>query len=125
MLLTSLKCKYIGALAVYVSCRTYDASRKFAEVILCAGKEAYVRAAVAERNTERLRISADDVCSPLARCLDDSKGRWVRIYHKKALLRVYRISKACKVFDDTVFVDTWNKHTGNIAGSDFSEHRAI
>jgi hypothetical protein len=70
MLLAGLKSKHISALSVYILCCTNYTSRKLADMVLFASEEADIRATETERNTERLRITAYDICSPLARSLD-------------------------------------------------------
>ena len=35
------------------------------------------------------------------------------------------ISKACEILDYTIFIDTWNKHSGNITSSNLCKHCSI
>ena len=74
MLFAGLKGKDVCTLSVNILCRSYDTARKFAHMILRAGKESYIRTAEAERHSKRLRISAYDIGAPLSRSLDDCKG---------------------------------------------------
>ena len=125
MLLAGLECKHICTLTVHIAGSAHDTSRKLAHMVLAASKETYVRAAVAERNAERLRISADDVRIPFARSPDDSQRRRIGIDHQETLLCMHCISKTGQVLYYTIFIDARNKNSGNVSCSKLSQHRSI
>ena len=125
MLLSGLEGKHICTLTVHIAGSAHDTSRKLAHMVLAASKETYIRTAVAERNAERLRISAGDVRIPFARSPDDRQRRRIGIDHKETLLCMDSISKTCQIFYYTIFIDARNKNSGNVSGSKLSQHRTI
>ena len=74
MLLASLECKYISTLAIDIFRCADNTTRKLADMILGTSKESDIWTAVTQRNSQCLRVSADNISSPLSRSLDNGKG---------------------------------------------------
>ena len=94
MLFACLEGKDKRAFPVSICCSPHYSPRQFAHKVLAACKEAGIRSAETQRDTESLCISACDVCTPFSRSLQDSKRGWVTVYGKQCPGCMYCISIA-------------------------------
>jgi len=102
MLLAGLKGKHIAALAACIYALAYYTAGEFTHIFLPAGHKAYIRASVADRDTQGLPVTHGNVCTPFSGSLKDRKSGRVAVFDKKGTGSVNSIGNAAQILHHAV-----------------------
>ena len=122
MLLAGLESEHEGALVTIIFGHADDTTWHFTDEFLCATHIAHVRTTELHRYTKTLTIANGDISPPFSWGLQYSEVGSNTIDYQEGFLLMTGISKACKVFHDTIDIRLLNDDTGITAFSKTGLH---